>query len=183
MTSRKSACAKRRSPHFPPGLHQQTQRHRAGHRPDRLGQNVTYELYASGSNELNSIEDKLITTEDPVEYDIDGIIQVQIRTEIELTFANALRSILRHDPDIVLVGEIRDKETAVIATQASLTGHLVFSTLHTNDAPSSIARLLDLGVKETLPDHPPLPLKASSPSSTSSAASAPTAKKTYMPTE
>jgi type IV pilus assembly protein PilB len=113
------------------------------------GSGKTTTLYAA-LNELNSIEDKLITTEDPVEYDIDGIIQVQIRTEIELTFANCLRSILRQDPDIILVGEVRDKETAVIATQASLTGHLVFTTLHTNDAPSSIARLLDLGVEPFL---------------------------------
>ena len=113
------------------------------------GSGKTTSLYAA-LNELNSIEDKLITTEDPVEYDIDGIIQVQIRPEIELTFAACLRSILRQDPDIVLVGEIRDKETAVIAIQASLTGHLVFSTLHTNDAPSAIARLLDLGIEPFL---------------------------------
>ena len=113
------------------------------------GSGKTTTLYAA-LNELNSIEDKLITTEDPVEYDIDGLIQVQIRPDIELTFANCLRSILRQDPDIILVGEVRDKETAVIATQASLTGHLVFTTLHTNDAPSSIARLLDLGVEPFL---------------------------------
>jgi type IV pilus assembly protein PilB len=113
------------------------------------GSGKTTSLYAA-LNELNSIEDKLITTEDPVEYDIDGIIQVQIRSEIDLTFASALRSILRQDPDIVLVGEIRDKETAEIAIQASLTGHLVFSTLHTNDAPSAIARLLDLGIEPFL---------------------------------
>jgi type IV pilus assembly protein PilB len=113
------------------------------------GSGKTTSLYAA-LNELNSIEDKLITTEDPVEYDIDGIIQVQIRPEIDLTFAACLRSILRQDPDIVLVGEIRDKETAIIAVQASLTGHLVFSTLHTNDAPSSIARLLDLGIEPFL---------------------------------
>ncbi len=113
------------------------------------GSGKTTTLYAA-LNELNSVEDKLITTEDPVEYDIDGIVQVQIRPEYELTFAKCLRSILRQDPDIILVGEIRDKETAEIATQASLTGHLVFSTLHTNDAPSSIARLLDLGVEPFL---------------------------------
>ncbi len=113
------------------------------------GSGKTTSLYAA-LNELNSIEDKLITTEDPVEYDIDGILQVQIRPEIELTFANCLRSILRQDPDIILVGEIRDKETAEIAIQASLTGHLVFSTLHTNDAPSSVARLLDLGIEPFL---------------------------------
>ena len=113
------------------------------------GSGKTTTLYAA-LNELNTVEDKLITTEDPVEYDIDGINQVQIRPEIDLTFAKCLRSILRQDPDIILVGEIRDKETAEIATQASLTGHLVFSTLHTNDAPSSIARLLDLGVEPFL---------------------------------
>jgi type IV pilus assembly protein PilB len=113
------------------------------------GSGKTTTLYAA-LNELNSIEDKLITTEDPVEYDIDGIIQVQIKPEIDLTFAAALRSILRQDPDIVLVGEIRDKETAIIAVQASLTGHLVFSTLHTNDAPASVARLLDLGIEPFL---------------------------------
>lgn len=113
------------------------------------GSGKTTTLYAA-LNELNSIEDKLITTEDPVEYDIDGIIQVQIRPDIDLTFAACLRSILRQDPDIVLVGEIRDKETAEIAVQASLTGHLVFSTLHTNDAPSAIARLLDLGIEPFL---------------------------------
>ncbi len=93
---------------------------------------------------------KIITTEDPVEYDLDGVVQVQIRADVGLTFAACLRSILRQDPDIVLVGEIRDLETAQIAAQASLTGHLVFSTLHTNDAPSSVARLLDLGVEPFL---------------------------------
>jgi len=85
-----------------------------------------------------------------VEYDIDGLIQVQIRDDIGLTFARCLRHFLRQDPDIVLVGEIRDVETAEISVQASLTGHLVFTTLHTNDAPSSIARLLDLGLEPFL---------------------------------
>ena len=113
------------------------------------GSGKTTTLYAA-LNELNTIDRKLITTEDPVEYDIDGIIQCQIRSEIGLTFARCLRSILRQDPDIVLVGEIRDIETAEIAVQASLTGHLVFSTLHTNDSPSSIARLLDLGLEPFL---------------------------------
>jgi type IV pilus assembly protein PilB len=113
------------------------------------GSGKTTTLYAA-LNELNSIEDKLITVEDPVEYDIDGIVQCQIRSEIDLTFAACLRSILRQDPDIVLVGEIRDNETATIAVQAALTGHLVFSTLHTNDAPGSIARMLDLGVEPFL---------------------------------
>jgi type IV pilus assembly protein PilB len=96
------------------------------------------------------VESKLITTEDPVEYDIDGMIQVQMKPDIGLTFARCLRSILRQDPDVILVGEIRDLETAETAAQASLTGHLVFTTLHTNDAPSSIARLLDLGVEPFL---------------------------------
>ena len=100
--------------------------------------------------ELNDIETKIITTENPVEYDIDGLTQVQIRPEIGLTFAKCLRSILRQDPDIVMVGEIRDLETAQISIQASLTGHLVFTTLHTNDAPSTIARMLDLGLEPFL---------------------------------
>ena len=113
------------------------------------GSGKTTTLY-SALMELNTVDRKLITTEDPVEYDIDGIIQVQMRTEIGLTFARCLRSILRQDPDVILVGEIRDLETAEIASQASLTGHLVFTTLHTNDAPSSIARLLDLGLEPFL---------------------------------
>jgi len=109
------------------------------------GSGKTTTLYAALS-ELNSVEDKLITTEDPVEYDIDGLVQVPIDASIGNTFANCLRSILRQDPDIILVGEIRDVETAEIAVQASLTGHMVFSTLHTNDAPSTITRLRDMGV-------------------------------------
>jgi type IV pilus assembly protein PilB len=113
------------------------------------GSGKTTTLY-SALRELNDISSKLITAEDPVEYDIDGIIQCQIKPEIELTFARILRSMLRQDPDIVLVGEIRDAETAKIAVEASLTGHLVFSTLHTNDAPSTIARLLDLGLEPFL---------------------------------
>jgi type IV pilus assembly protein PilB len=115
--------------------------------PTGCGKTTT--LY-SALHELNDVETKIITTEDPVEYDIDGLIQVQIRADIGLTFARCLRSILRQDPDIILVGEIRDLETAEIAAQASLTGHLVFTTLHTNDAPSTIARLLDLGVEPFL---------------------------------
>jgi type IV pilus assembly protein PilB len=115
--------------------------------PTGCGKTTT--LY-SAMNELNDIKTKLITTEDPVEYDIDGLIQVQMKPDIGLTFAKCLRSILRQDPDIILVGEIRDLETAEIAAQASLTGHVVFTTLHTNDAPSSIARLLDLGVEPFL---------------------------------
>jgi type IV pilus assembly protein PilB len=109
------------------------------------GSGKTTTLY-SALSELNHIEDKLITTEDPVEYDIDGIIQIPINHEIGVTFATALRAILRQDPDKILVGEIRDYETAEIAIQASLTGHFVFSTLHTNDAPSTITRLKDMGV-------------------------------------
>ena len=109
------------------------------------GSGKTTTLY-SALNELNSVEDKLITTEDPVEYDMDGIIQVPIDPSIGNTFAHILRTILRQDPDKILVGEIRDLETAEIAVQASLTGHLVFSTLHTNDAPSTITRLKDMGV-------------------------------------
>jgi type IV pilus assembly protein PilB len=109
------------------------------------GAGKTTTLY-SALNELNEITDKIITTEDPVEYDIDGIIQCPINHEIGLTFAAALRAILRQDPDIILVGEIRDLETAQIAVQASLTGHMVFSTLHTNDAPSTVTRMKDMGV-------------------------------------
>ncbi|MHC4243330.1 MAG: GspE/PulE family protein, partial [Planctomycetota bacterium] len=89
-------------------------------------------------------------TEDPIEYDIDGIIQVGMNPSIGLVFARCLRSILRQDPDVILVGEIRDLETAEIAAQSSLTGHIVFTTLHTTDAPSSIARLLDLGIEPFL---------------------------------
>jgi type IV pilus assembly protein PilB len=113
------------------------------------GAGKTTTLY-SALNELNVISDKIITTEDPVEYDIDGIVQCPINHEIGLTFAHALRSILRQDPDIILVGEVRDLETAQIAVQASLTGHMVFSTLHTNDAPSSITRLRDMGMEPFL---------------------------------
>ncbi len=115
--------------------------------PTGCGKTTT--LY-SGLNELNDIETKIITTEDPIEYDIDGIIQVQMKPAIGLVFARCLRSILRQDPDIILVGEIRDLETAEIAAQSSLTGHIVFTTLHTTDAPSSIARLLDLGIEPFL---------------------------------
>ena len=109
------------------------------------GSGKTTTLY-SALSELNSLEDKLITTEDPVEYDIDGIIQIPIDSSIGNTFANCLRAILRQDPDKILVGEIRDTETAEIAVQAALTGHLVFSTLHTNDAPGTVTRLRDMGV-------------------------------------
>lgn len=109
------------------------------------GSGKTTTLYGA-LNELNVIEDKLITTEDPVEYDIDGIVQMPIDASIGNTFAQCLRSILRQDPDKILVGEIRDLETAEIAVQASLTGHMVFSTLHTNDAAATVTRLRDMGV-------------------------------------
>lgn len=113
------------------------------------GSGKTTTLYAA-LRELNQVDTKILTAEDPVEYDIDGMIQCQVNLEQELTFARLLRSFLRQDPDIILVGEIRDLETAQISIQASLTGHLVFATLHTNDAPSSILRLLDLGVESFL---------------------------------
>ena len=113
------------------------------------GSGKTTTLYAALA-ELNDIKTKVLTAEDPVEYDIDGLCQVQVNTEVGLTFARALRSFLRQDPDVILVGEIRDLETAQIAVQASLTGHLVLSTLHTNDAPSSVIRLVDLGMEPFL---------------------------------
>ena len=113
------------------------------------GSGKTTTLYAALAA-LNDIETKILTAEDPVEYVIDGLCQCQVNTEVGLTFAACLRSFLRQDPDIILVGEIRDLETAQIAVQASLTGHLVLSTLHTNDAPSSIVRLLDLGMEAFL---------------------------------
>ena len=113
------------------------------------GSGKTTTLYAA-LTELNTPDRKILTAEDPVEYDIDGLIQCQVNVDQELTFSKLLRSFLRQDPDTILVGEIRDLETAQIAIQASLTGHLVFSTLHTNDAPSSILRLIDLGVESFL---------------------------------
>jgi len=113
------------------------------------GSGKTTTLYAALSA-LNDIETKILTAEDPVEYDIDGLCQVQVNSDVGLTFAKALRSFLRQDPDVILVGEVRALETAEIAVQASLTGHLVFSTLHTNDAPSSIVRLIDLGLESFL---------------------------------
>jgi general secretion pathway protein E len=100
--------------------------------------------------ELNTPDKKLLSIEDPVEYRLAGINQVQVRPQIGLTFANALRSFLRHDPDIMMIGEIRDRETAEIAVQAALTGHLVLSTLHTNDAASALTRLKDMGVEDYL---------------------------------
>src|SRR5205085_2938865 len=113
------------------------------------GSGKTTTLY-SALNELNEITDKCITCEDPIEYDMDGIIQVPINADIGVSFADALRAILRQDPDRILVGEIRDLETAQIAVQAALTGHMVFSTLHTNDAPSTITRLRDMGLETFL---------------------------------
>lgn len=113
------------------------------------GSGKTTTLY-SALNELNDIETKIITTEDPIEYDIDGLIQVPVNPDIQVTFATVLRAILRHDPDTILIGEIRDFETAEVAIQSALTGHLVFSTLHTNDAPSAITRLRDMGIEPFL---------------------------------
>ncbi len=113
------------------------------------GSGKTTTLY-SALLEIKDDETKIITTEDPVEYQLDGINQIQVHTKIGLTFAHSLRSILRHDPDIVLVGEIRDRETAENAIQASLTGHLVFSTLHTNDAAGAYTRMIDMGVEPFL---------------------------------
>jgi general secretion pathway protein E len=101
-------------------------------------------------NALNNDDVKIITLEDPVEYQLDGINQVQVNSDIGFNFASGLRSIVRQDPDIIMLGEIRDKETAQIALQSALTGHLVFSTVHTNDAASAYTRLLDLGVEEFL---------------------------------
>ena len=115
--------------------------------PTGSGKSTT--LY-SALLEIRDDETKIITTEDPVEYQLEGINQIQVHTKIGLTFGNSLRSILRHDPDIVLIGEIRDLETAENAIQASLTGHLVFSTLHTNDAPGAYTRLVDMGVEPFL---------------------------------
>ncbi len=113
------------------------------------GSGKTTTLY-SALNELNDIETKIITTEDPIEYEIDGLIQVPVNPDIQVTFATVLRAILRHDPDTILIGEIRDFETAEVAIQSALTGHLVFSTLHTNDSPSAITRLRDMGIEPFL---------------------------------
>jgi general secretion pathway protein E/type IV pilus assembly protein PilB len=113
------------------------------------GSGKTTTLYASLAN-INTEDRKIITIEDPVEYQLKGVNQIQVNTKAGLTFAAGLRAILRHDPDVVLVGEIRDVETAEIAVQASLTGHLVFSTLHTNDAPGASTRLIDMGLEPYL---------------------------------
>ncbi|MDQ0289534.1 GspE/PulE family protein [Oligosphaera ethanolica] len=113
------------------------------------GSGKTTTLY-SGLREINTIEDKLLTAEDPVEYDIEGIIQVPVREQVGMTFAAALRAFLRQDPDRIMVGEIRDVETASMAIQASLTGHMVLSTLHTNDAAGAVTRLIDMGIEPFL---------------------------------
>ncbi|MCA9281597.1 MAG: Flp pilus assembly complex ATPase component TadA [Phycisphaeraceae bacterium] len=115
--------------------------------PTGSGKSTT--LYAS-LNRIITDEVKAITVEDPVEYHVNGVNQIQVNNKVGLTFAAGLRSILRHDPDVVMIGEIRDRETAEAAVQASLTGHLVFSTLHTNDAPGALPRLLDMGVEPYL---------------------------------
>jgi type II secretory ATPase GspE/PulE/Tfp pilus assembly ATPase PilB-like protein len=113
------------------------------------GSGKTTTLY-SALNEINSEDKKIITIEDPVEYMLRGVNQIQVKPGIGLSFASGLRSILRHDPDVIMVGEIRDTETAEIAIRAALTGHLVFSTLHTNDAAGAVTRLLDMGVEPFL---------------------------------
>jgi general secretion pathway protein E len=113
------------------------------------GSGKTTTLY-SGLLRLNSVARKIVTVEDPIEYQLAGINQIQVRPQIQLTFANLLRSILRQDPDVIMVGEIRDLETAQIAVQAALTGHLVLSTLHTNSAAASITRLRDMGLEDYL---------------------------------
>ena len=113
------------------------------------GSGKTTTLYCA-LGKINSPEKKIITVEDPVEYQLKGINQIQVKPTIGLTFANALRSIVRQDPDVILIGEIRDAETAEIAIHSALTGHLVLSTLHTNDAPSAITRLVDMGMEDFL---------------------------------
>jgi general secretion pathway protein E len=113
------------------------------------GSGKTTTLYAS-LIELNTPDRKLLTVEDPIEYQLDGVNQVQTKAQIGLSFAHILRSMLRHDPDVIMIGEIRDLETAQIAIQAALTGHLVLSTLHTNNAASTLTRLLDMGVEDYL---------------------------------
>ena len=113
------------------------------------GAGKTTTLY-SCLNRIKSPETNIVTVEDPIEYKLDGIIQTAVKKEVEYTFANALRTILRQDPNVIMVGEIRDKETAEIAVRAALTGHLVLSTLHTNDAPGAVARLLDMGIEPFL---------------------------------
>ena len=113
------------------------------------GSGKTTTLYAA-LRQLNTPERKIFTVEDPIEYQLAGINQIQVQPKIGLTFAHALRSILRQDPDVIMVGEIRDLETAQIAIQAALTGHLVLSTVHTNSAAATVTRLLDMGVEDYL---------------------------------
>lgn len=113
------------------------------------GSGKTTTLYSSLAS-VRSASTKIVTIEDPVEYNLRGICQIQVRSQIGLTFASSLRSVLRHDPDVVLIGEIRDSETAISAVQASLTGHLVLSTLHTNDACGAVSRLVDMGIEPYL---------------------------------
>ena len=113
------------------------------------GSGKTTTLY-SALRELNTDERNILTVEDPIEYELSGVGQMQIRPRINLTFANCLRHLLRHDPDVIMVGEIRDPETADMAIRAALTGHMVFSTLHTNDSATAITRLLDMGVEPYL---------------------------------
>jgi len=115
--------------------------------PTGSGKSTT--LY-SALNVLNSPEKNILTIEDPVEYQLPGLTQTQVNVRAGVTFPSALRTFLRQDPDIILVGEIRDSETALIATEAALTGHLVFSTLHTNDAPTAVARLIEMGIEPFL---------------------------------
>ncbi len=115
--------------------------------PTGSGKSTT--LY-SALKQINQSDKKIITIEDPVEYQMDGINQLHVNTQIGLTFASGLRHIVRQDPDVIMVGEIRDRETADIAIRSSLTGHFVFSTLHTNDAPSAITRLTDMGMENYL---------------------------------
>ena len=113
------------------------------------GSGKTTTLYTA-LEKLNQPDVKILTVEDPVEYQMVGINQIQVKPQIDLTFANALRSIVRQDPDVIMIGEVRDLETAEIAVQSALTGHLVLSTIHTNDAASTVNRLLDMGVEDYL---------------------------------
>ena len=118
------------------------------HRPDRQRQDARRST--PRCKQINSKEKNILTLEDPIEYQLDGISQTQVSDKKGMTFASGLRSVLRQDPDVIMVGEIRDRETATMAIQSSLTGHLVFSTLHTNDAASAVTRLLDLGIEPYL---------------------------------
>jgi type IV pilus assembly protein PilB len=113
------------------------------------GSGKTTTLY-SALREVNQVDTKILTAEDPVEYEVDGIMQVAVNHQVGLDFSKALRSFLRQDPDKIMIGEIRDLETAQIAVQASLTGHVVLSTLHTNDAPGAVTRLIDMGLEPFL---------------------------------